>query len=231
MRRILAIFICICMLTIPVKAAGSEKLVSLTFDDGPSGKFTQRLLEGLEARGAKATFFLCGYRMAQYPQLTEQILADGHEIGLHGYCHKSMQNMCREDLAQEIRRSIELLPEDCALSFLRPPGGIYGECVRSAAEEQGLSILHWSVDPKDWAINNAQAIKNTVVSRVRNGDVILLHDMSDSSVTAALAIVDALQAKGYRFVTASFLAQARNVTLIPGKKYTRFEQSDPENTK
>ena len=94
-----------------------------------------------------------------------------------------------------------------------------------------LSILHWSIDPKDWAIHDTKSIENEVISHVRDGDVILLHDMSDSSVEAALAIVDALQEQGFQFVTASELAQARKVTLIPGEKYARFEKTDSEDVK
>lgn len=231
LRRILAVFLCLCMLCIPVQAAESEKLVVLSFDDGPSGRFTRKLLDGLEERNAKATFLLCGYRIAQYPELAERILREGHEIGLHGYSHKSMQNMCQKDVAQEIQKVMALLPEDCQVSFLRSPGGACGTCVRAAAQAQGLSILHWSVDPKDWAVHDAQAVEKAVIRQVRDGDVILLHDMSDSSVEAALAIVDALQAQGFRFVTASELAEARNVTLVPGEKYARFGKTDPENVK
>lgn len=231
LRKILVILVCLCIIFIPVQAAEQEKLVALTFDDGPSGRFTRKLLEGLEERNAKATFLLCGYRIEQYPELTEQIDKEGHEIGLHGYSHKSMQDMCQRDVAQEIHQAMELLPEGCAVSFLRSPGGLCGLYVSSAAEDQGLSILHWSVDPKDWAIHDAQAIEEAVIHQVRDGDVILLHDMSNSSVEAALAIVDALQEQGFRFVTASELAQARNVTLIPGKKYSRFENANSKDVK
>ena len=231
LRRFWAILLCIFMLQFPVKAAEQEKLVALTFDDGPSGRYTRQLLAGLEERNAKSTFLLCGYRMEQYPELTEQIIEEGHEIGLHGYCHQTMQNMCQADVSQEIKKSLELLPEEYSPAFLRPPGGVYGKCVQSAAEAHELSILHGSVDPKDWAVHDAQAIKNAVLNQVRDGDVILLHDMSDSSVTAALEIIDALQEQGYRFVTASQLADARNVILVPGKKYTRFEKASTEDVK
>lgn len=215
--------VCGCLLCLPVDAAENEKLVALTFDDGPSGRFTRKLLEGLEERSAKATFLLCGYRMEQYPELTQQIFREGHEIGLHGYSHKSMGTMCPRDTAQEIRKAMDQLPEDCEVSFLRPPGGLCSACMQTVTEQFGLSILHWSVDPKDWAVDDVKSIKNAVISRVRDGDVILLHDMSDSSVEAALAIVDTLQEQGFRFVTASELARVRNVDLVPGVKYTRFE--------
>ena len=231
MRRILAIIICICMLSIPVKATGQEKLVVLTFDDGPSGRFTRNLLEGLDERGAKATFLLCGYRMEQYPELTKRIVEEGHEIGLHGYSHKPMQNMCQRDTEQEIRKAMALLPDGCEVSFLRPPGGLCSNCVQTVTEEFGLSILHWSVDPKDWAIHDAQTIEREVISRVRDGDVILLHDMSESSVDAALKIVDELQEQGFHFVTASELARARNITLVPGQKYTRFVNANTEEVR
>ena len=222
MKRLTAMILCLCLLTFPIHAAKTEKLVALTFDDGPSGKFTRKLLEGLEARDAKATFLLCGYRMEQYPELTERIFREGHEIGLHGYSHKFMQNMCRTEVTEEIRRGMDLLPEGCEAAFLRSPGGLCGSCVMDAAADQGLSILHWSVDPKDWATHDADAIEKEILDHVQDGDVILLHDMSDSSVEAALAIIDELQEEGYRFVTASELARANGISLVPGKKYTRF---------
>lgn len=228
MKRLITLILCFAFLCFPVQAAESEKLVALTFDDGPSGRFTRRLLEGLEERNAKATFLLCGYRMEQYPELTERIFREGHEIGLHGYSHKSMQNMCRSDVKQEIEKAMALVPADCQVSFLRSPGGFCGECVQPVAAEMGLSVLSWSVDPKDWANHDAQAIEKEVISHVRDGDVILLHDMSDSSVEAAFVIIDELQEQGFRFVTVSELAKARNIVLIPGQKYTRFQWTEPQ---
>lgn len=230
-KRIILLILCCCLLCAPVRAAENETLVALTFDDGPSGRFTRKLLEGLAERGVKATFLLCGYRMEQYPDLTQQIFQEGHEIGLHGYSHKSMRDMCRLDTAQEIKKSMALLPDGCEISFLRPPGGLCNECIQTVAGEFGLSILHWSVDPKDWATADAKSIETAVISRVRDGDVILLHDMSDSSVEAALEIVDTLQGQGFRFVTTSELARARNIVLVPGTKYTRFESAESQKKK
>lgn len=225
MKRVFAIFLCFFLFCIPVRAEQAEKLVALTFDDGPSGRFTRRLLAGLEQRGAKATFLLCGYRMEQYPELTEQIFQSGHEIGLHGYSHKSMENMCRQEVMQEFEKAMALVPEGCPVSFLRSPGGLCGNCVQAVAADMGLSILSWSVDPRDWATHDAGAVEKAVIRHVRDGDVILLHDMSDSSVEAALVIVDKLQKQGFRFVTVSELARSRNISLVPGQKYTRFAAS------
>ena len=225
MRKVLILILCLGLLCAPVRAAQQEKYVCLTFDDGPSGRFTRKLLDGLSERGAKATFLLCGYRMEQYPELAARIMREGHEIGLHGYSHKSMEHMCKYEVLQEAKKAMKLLPAGCPVSFLRAPGGMNGDCVQAAAADLGLSILNWSVDPRDWAIHDAQAIEKAVLSRVRDGDVILLHDMSDSSVEAALKIVDELQKQGFQFVTASEMARVKAIALIPGKQYFRFEKT------
>lgn len=223
MKRFFAIILCMSFLFIPVRAAAPQKLVALTFDDGPSGRFTRTLLEGLRQRDVKATFLLCGYRMKQYPKLTQQIHDAGHEIGLHGYSHKAMDKMRQGDILQEIDDTLALLPEGCTVRFLRTPGGQCSAQTQAAAKNRGLSLLCWSVDPRDWACHDAAVIQQQVLCQVRSGDVILLHDMSDSSVEAALAIVDKLMAQGFRFVTVSELAQATGTTPQPGVIYCRFD--------
>lgn len=220
MRNILAIFLCLSLLT-PAKATAAP-CVALTFDDGPSGRFTRALLDGLARQDVKATFLLCGYRMAQYPELTARIQEEGHEIGLHGYSHRCMRDLSCGELERELNDCMTLLPEGCRPAFLRPPGGAANGRVVRAAKEAGLALLIWSVDPRDWAVHDAAAVEEAVLRQVRDGDVILLHDMSDSSVEAALVIVQTLRQQGYRFVTVSELARLRGVTPDPGKTYSRF---------
>lgn len=222
MKRYFALILCLLLLQLPVQATEQEKLIAITFDDGPSGRFTQRLLDGLEDRQVNATFLLCGYRMEQYPALTQKIFQLGHEIGLHGYSHKTLQHTCREGAQREIQKAMALIPDGCKIAFFRSPGGLCSKEVTETAKEWGLSMLLWSVDPKDWAVHDAVAVTKNVVERVQDGDIILLHDMSDSSVDAALAIIDQLQAQGYRFVTASQLAAEKNIPITPGITYRRF---------
>ena len=103
MRRILAALVCLSILLFPLPAKAEEvKYVALTFDDGPSGRFTQALLDGLEERGVKATFLLCGYRLKIYPKLAQRIFDAGHEIGLHGYTHDDMGKMTPIQIQKEI---------------------------------------------------------------------------------------------------------------------------------
>lgn len=222
MRRFLTGLLIFGMLALPVRAADSKKYVALTFDDGPSGRFTQTLLDGLDLRGAKATFLLCGYRTRQYPELTRRIHDEGHEIGYHGYTHTTMKTMSRRAIGQELIDSRALLPEGCEPVFFRPPGGLVTDAVRQVAEARQLALLSWSVDPKDWATNSTGDIERAVLKNIKDGDIVLLHDMSMSSVQAALDIVDVLQKQGYRFVTVSELAKLRRARIRPGEIYKHF---------
>ena len=226
MRRILALLLSLTFFTLPAQAAYGRRYVALTFDDGPSGKYTRRLLDGLYDRGAKATFLLCGYRLKDYPDLAQRILEEGHEIGYHGYSHDSMKTMSRRQIAQELMDTEALLPEGCHPAFLRPPGGLTGDAARQVAQARNLAILHWSVDPHDWEIHSTAAIEKAVLENVHDGDIILLHDMTTASVEAALDIVDALQQQDYEFVTVSELARLRGLRPKPGTVYKKFPPSE-----
>ena len=228
MRRVMALLFSLTVLILPVRAVQGRKYVALTFDDGPSGRYTRTLLDGLYDRGAKATFLLCGYRIKDYPDIAQRIFDEGHEIGLHGYSHDSMKSMSRRTIAQELMDTENLLPEGCHPAFLRPPGGFSTDSVRQVAEARGLAILHWSVDPKDWEIHNKKAIEKAVLEQVKDGDIILLHDMTMSSVEAALAIVDELLQQDYEFVTVSELARLRSIRPKPGTVYKKFPALEKE---
>ena len=216
MRRIAALLLCLSLVPLPVRAA-EGKYVALTFDDGPSGKYTRQLLDGLYDRGAKATFLLCGYRIKDYPDIAQRIFDEGHEIGIHGYSHKSMKAMSRRDIAAELADTQALLPQGCRVKFVRPPGGFCTDALRQVAEVRNLAILSWSVDPRDWEIRDAAAIEAAVLKTIQDGDIVLLHDMSSSSVKAALDIADALMAEGFELVTVSELARLRCIAPKPGQ--------------
>jgi len=222
MRRILIFLMALCLCILPARGEQLPKYVALTFDDGPSGQYTQRLLEGLADRGVHATFFLCGYRLETYPELAQTIRRSGHEIGLHGYSHKDLSRMNVQAVSSELRRTQALLPEGTLVNLMRSPGGNLSKAVYQAAKEMGLAVIQWSVDPEDWATRDSALIHSRVVSHTKNADVILLHDMTDSSVEAALEIVDTLKAQGYQFLTVSQLAMLNLTHLSSGRKYNSF---------
>ncbi len=207
-------------------SANSEerKFVALTFDDGPSGHYTAELLDGLEERGVKATFFLCGYRVDQFPTLTRRIAEAGHEIGTHSDAHKFFSEMSQKELCKDLSSSVDKLREATGQepTLLRPPGGIYDRKILSRTTCADLPIILWSVDPDDWCCNSSSTITKRVLNKVKDGDIILLHDMSDSSVKAALEIIDRLQEQGYTFLTVSDLAQQSGTELEGGKVYYHF---------
>ncbi len=212
----------------PVRAGGPTQpfkgCVALTFDDGPSGPITQRLLDALEARGAKATFFVCSYRVEQYPDTLCRIASGGHEIGLHSCCHNYMNRMSREAIQEDITNCMQAVSECCGVRarLFRPPGGLYSEALTEASADEQLSVILWSVDPRDWDSKNKAGIVSSVVSEVQPGSIILMHDMYDHSVTAAAEIVDRLQKEGYVFCTVSELAEFYGAALLPGGVYGNF---------
>ena len=164
MRKMILTLILCSLLVLPVNAAAPT--VALTFDDGPSGRFTRALLDGLAERNVKATFFLCGYRIRQYPELAQRIAEEGHEIGCHGFSHDSMATMSRRDIYEEIQSTLALLPEGSRVKLLRPPGGCCSESVAQVAQALKMPIVQWSVDPKDWAVHDAAIVKARVLQQV-----------------------------------------------------------------
>lgn len=201
--------------------------LALTFDDGPSGALTERLLDGLRARGVHATFFVCAYRAAQYPETLCRAAREGHEIGLHSCCHDYMHHLSREAVYDDLVSCRAAVTECCGLApkLFRPPGGLYSPDLLAAAEDAGVSVILWSVDPEDWDKDQHSTVLPRVVRGAAPGAVILMHDLSDNSVDCALRAVDALQAQGWRFCTVSELAESAGTALIPGRVYSSFPPS------
>lgn len=201
-----------------------QKLAALTFDDGPHPEYTGPLLDGLKERGIKATFFLVGTQIHYAPELVSRMAREGHQIGVHTYSHVPVTGLDREEFLLQVegnRRLIYSLLGEREL-WLRPPYGILDENAQSWADSP---IVLWSVDPEDWKDSNVKRIKDHIVTHVRDGDIILLHDIYPSSVEAALAAVDELCRQGFRFVTVAELMEARGLMPESGQVYKRVEKN------
>ena len=231
MKKLLAGLLCLALCLIPARAESpveQEKqvlgYVALTFDDGPSGGMTEKLLRGLEERDARATFFLCGYRMDRYPERMAQYAAGGHEVGVHSTVHADLTTLSKEAVHEDMYNTAQKIYDCTGIrpTVMRPPGGAYDETVQQEAGDEGMSVILWSVDPRDWASHNASAVLQTMAGKASAGDIILMHDMSESSVSAALGLVDTLQKRGYCFVTVSELAKLSGVEMQPGVVYKHF---------
>ena len=182
---------------------GLEELkpkIAITFDDGPHPQFTPQLLDGLKKRGVKASFFVIGNLAEASPEILRRQKKEGHLIGNHTYHHVDITKLSDEKARDEIQRTNETVERITGeeLSFVRPPFGIWQKDL-----EKELSVIPvlWSVDPLDWTTKNVDEIVNKVVTQVKENDIILLHDCYQSSVDAALRIVDILLKEGYEFVT------------------------------
>ena len=189
---------------------GPVKLVALTFDDGPHPANTRRLLEGLELREVNATFFLVGECIGGCEELIREMARAGNQVGVHTFDHVMVTDLSREDFDLQVGKTRALLMDVLGAGefWLRPPYGIVDESVERWAD--GPLIL-WSVDPEDWKDRDTDRIVAAVLEHVQDGDIILMHDIYESSVDAALRIVDALESQGYVFVTVEQLMSLRGV--------------------
>ena len=195
------------------KPGGERKLAALTFDDGPHPDHTAPLLDGLKARGVKATFFLVGTQIQYAPHLVERMVREGHQVGVHTYSHVSVTGLEREEFQLQVegtRRLIYSLIGEQEL-WLRPPYGMLDENTLNWAD--GPVIL-WSVDPEDWKDDKVKRIKEHLVAHVRDGDIILMHDIYPSSVE-----------QGFHFVTVAELMEEREITPESGQVYKRAEKN------
>lgn len=202
----------------------NQKLVALTFDDGPHPDHTAPLLDGLKVRGIRATFFLVGTQIQYAPELVLRMAQEGHQVGVHTYSHVPITGLEQEEFRLQVEGTRRLI---CSLLgerelWLRPPYGILDENTQQWADSP---IVLWSVDPEDWKDAKVKRIKEHIVSHTRDGDIILMHDIYPSSVEAALAAVDELRTQGFRFVTVAELMEARGVVPQSGQVYKRVEEN------
>ena len=176
------------------------KKIALTFDDGPHPKFTEQILDGLKERDVQATFFVTGEHAELHPDIIERMNKEGHVIGNHTYSHIQLTNGNRDSFKDELLKTNQILNEITGeeILYVRPP---YGTWDKSFETELNMIPVLWNVDPLDWCASDASGVVNKVLKEADENAIILMHDYYETSVTAALQIVDELQARGYTFVT------------------------------
>lgn len=201
-----------------VPAAKEHKYVALSFDDGPNLQTTPRLLDGLAKRDVHATFFILGCEVKGKEELLCRIKVEGHQIGQHTYSHVALQNLGEWAVKQELERAEEELQEVLGDGdyWLRPPYGLIRPEQYRLAD---CPLITWTVDSEDWKLLDAEKVVQSVRGQVQSGDIILMHDIYESSVDAALRIVDELQEEGYEFVTVRELMECCGVEPEAGQLY------------
>lgn len=174
--------------------------IALTFDDGPHVVYTEQLLDGLKERGVHATFFLIGQNIEGKEAVVQRMKEEGHLIGNHTYHHVNLKKISESRAEEEILMTCNKIYDTVGIctSFVRPP---FGEWKKNLDFDITMIPVSWNVDSLDWTTENADKTVKRVVKDVKEGDIILMHDIYASSVEASLRIIDILQDKGYEFVT------------------------------
>lgn len=193
-----------------------QKVIALTFDDGPDPIETCAILDLLKRYEARSTFFVIGKRVAQFPDVVQRVINEGHEVANHTYSHDFFHLPASKRLVRdEIERTEQAIMKATGKrTFLfRPPGGIYDETIIQVSNEMGLVPIMWSwhQDTEDWRRPGVRRIINKVLNNVRNGDIILFHDHVEGktqTVAALEAILPELQKRGYKMVPVSELIRS-----------------------
>lgn len=200
-------------LSLPIRSAPANSpplRIALTFDDGPSRQYTAKILDILQKYNVKATFFVVGVNVEKQPALLRRVIAEGHEVGNHTYSHPHLHKMDKATLTEELAKTDQLLREVGGISptLFRPPEGVVNPAVKTAAQSGGYSLVLWTIDTRDWALNSSNNIIRMIDQKATDGDIILFHDWiaGDSPTPAVLEIIiPRLQKRGFEFVTVSEL--------------------------
>lgn len=174
--------------------------IALTFDDGPHPVYTEKLLDALKERGVTATFFVTGQNAELHPDIIKRMHDEGHLIGNHTYSHIQLTSANREQFRDELIKTSEIIHDITGdeVQYVRPP---YGSWDKKLETELNMFPVLWNIDPLDWRSSNADRVAQKVISSVSENGIILMHDYYDTSVSAAVMVVDELTRQGYSFVT------------------------------
>lgn len=216
----------------------SEKAVALTFDDGPSPVYTPQIMALFKKYQAHGTFFVMGRRVEEHPALVEALINAGHEVGNHSFNHPRFTQIAQPSREQELERTavdLDLLGCPQSERLFRPPYSAYDNRLKTYLAHTHRRLVLWSIDSGDWRGLPAPDIAANVLSRVRNGSIIIFHDSCEQpradrrpTVEALSIILPALKAAGFRMVTVSELLSGRDSPCRPGMPKTEAGPHFPQ---
>lgn len=216
---VLMLTVVLTMIPFSANAAAGDKLIALTFDDGPDSSDTPRLLDGLKERDVSVTFFVQGQNLEWGSRYVQRAYSEGHEIGSHSWNHPNLHDLSTEAALAQFASTAELLDNVCGEGskyLIRPP---YGNSTSEFRARIDSPLIHWSVDTLDWELRNAEAVRDAILRDAYDGAIVLLHDIHATTVDGALMAIDVLKARGYELVTVSELFRRRGVALEDGLRY------------
>ena len=199
----------------------SKPMVALTFDDGPQPSVGNRIMDCLAQYGGKATFFMVGERVGSYKTEVQRMVAEGHEVANHTMNHKYLQKLGAAQIQAQVNNGNDAIQAACGVrpTLLRLPGGNHNATVLANA---GMPMIQWNVDTLDWKTRNADKTVAAVLNHVKDGDIILMHELYGATGDAVARIVPELHKRGFQMVTVSQMAAAKGRSLEAGKLYSSF---------
>jgi len=194
--------------------------IALTFDDGPS-VYTTRILNTLQQNEGRLTFFVMGSLVEENKGKIYRATQMGCEIICHAWEHNDLTKLSKRAIKKQLYNTIAAIASvtGSVTEMFRPPYGYYDEKVEKVARKLGLSMVNWSVDPKDWECHDADMIYSSIMNEVKEGDIILCHDVYDSTAKAMSRVIPDLIAQGYELVTVSELLISKYGEIEPGRMY------------
>lgn len=201
----------------------TRPMVALTYDDGPSSTATPRILKCLQDNGGRATFFMVGKQVVKSPDVLKQMVAQGCEVANHTYDHTLMTKVSPSELANQLVATNQVVSDACGISpvLMRPCGGAKTDAGMNIAGAISMPAILWSIDTLDWKTRDASQTITNVLDNVKDGDIILMHDLYESTAEASETIIPELISRGFQLVTVSELSSYRG-GMIPGKSYSQF---------
>ena len=196
-----------------------QKVVALTFDDGPSPEWTPQILDALKAANVKATFFMIGHHVKKYPEIARRVAEEGHTIGNHTYAHSVLLYYTPEEVEEEIKYTELVIKEVTGqkTKFFRPPKAWTMKDMKDKVKAMGYEIVLWSLNSKDWVTFNHRYIVKLLTFQARSGDILLFHDSGNvmsaeggdrsQTVAAIPLLAKRLRRNGFEFVTIEEMLQ------------------------
>lgn len=218
-------------LTTTKKPASDEKLIALTFDDGPHGTYTNRVLDILEKNNSRATFFLVGYNIEKNVATIKRAADMGCEIANHSLDHKNLTKLTPKEISEQVSGPNDLVKSlaGVEIKLFRAPGGNFD----GVTDEIGMPLIQWSVDTEDWKYKDAahkdrneeqrnadlKKIADRVIENANKGDIVLMHDIYGFTADLCELIIPGLVEKGFRLVTVSEMYDAYGKEMKNGEVY------------
>ena len=196
----------------------NKPMIALTFDDGPNFKNTNRILDILEKNNARATFFVVGRNLDKKAETLKRIHNLGNQIGNHTYNHKNLSKLSADQILYEVEsvnQKLEKIIGEGA-KIVRVP---YGSANQTVLNTIKYPIIMWNVDTRDWETKNTNSTIREIRKNAKDGNIILMHDLYDTTAAACETIIPELINKGFQLVTIEEMMKYKNIELIPGNKY------------